>query len=126
MGEAGWGCPGADQQFRGCKWSAQAGLVLQLPIHGSSQGRCAGGGGASAAGGGGGGGAEESVPVHLFRSWALQLQLEGRRQAARGVQRCDWAAYGFQLVGGAAGVSLGDAGTVVGQVVGCLLCVWTL
>lgn len=33
MGEAGWGCPGAAQQYRGCKWTARAGLVLQLPDH---------------------------------------------------------------------------------------------
>ncbi len=33
IGEAGWGCAGAGQAFRGCKWAARAGVVLRMPDH---------------------------------------------------------------------------------------------
>lgn len=33
VGEAGWGCEGAAEQYRGCRWTARAGLVLRLPDH---------------------------------------------------------------------------------------------
>ena len=99
VGEAGWGCPGAAQQFRSCKWSARAGLVLQLPDHGwlvAANQRALRAGEQLPAVGRSSGGVVE-VPVYLFRSWAAQLSAVEQQKAVRGLGRCDWAAYGFHL-----------------------------
>ncbi|PSC76824.1 hypothetical protein C2E20_0918 [Micractinium conductrix] len=96
VGEAGWGCGEATLQLRGCKWTARAGLVLSMPDHATL----------AAAGGAGGAGAaasqqqqqqQQPVPVFLFRGWAMQL--EGQQQAVKGVEKLDWPAFGFSLVG---------------------------
>jgi hypothetical protein len=36
-------------------------------------------------------------PFYLFRNWAAQLDAAEHQEAVRGLGRCDWAAYGFQL-----------------------------
>lgn len=113
VGEAGWGCAGAAQAFRGCKWTAHAGLVLQLPDHAAQQahqaqaaaapGAGSAGTGGSAVGSDGGGGAAEGparglpppTPVFVFRSWAMQL--EEHAPALKGLSMTDWPAYGFLL-----------------------------
>ena len=99
VGEAGWGCPGAAQQFRSCKWSARAGLVLQLPDHRwlEAANQHAVRAGAQLPAGGRASGGVMEVPVYLFRSWTAQLDAGEQQRAVQGLGRCDWAAHGFQL-----------------------------
>lgn len=97
VGEAGWGCPGAAQSFRGCRWTARAGLVLRLPDHARLRQL-----GLTLSGGGGGGGEGDrsgpaALPLVLFRGWGLQLEGQGR--ALKGLSKADWPNFGFALMG---------------------------
>lgn len=120
VGEAGWGCEGAAEQFRGCRWVARAGLVLELPDHGSPAAAATAAIHAAAAVAATAGAAlQEShhdaglpgraapqpaaasgqrlavTPVFVFRNYAAQL--EQLQQVERGLLRCNWAGYGLQL-----------------------------
>lgn len=123
VGEAGWGCAGAAQQYRGCKWTARAGLVLSVPDHArlkaaasaqrqrqrEEQGDEDGGGcsGGAAGAAGGASGDANAVPtgpaqltVYAFHSWGMQLAGQGR--AVAGLSKVDWSASGFAAVDGGA------------------------
>lgn len=163
VGEAGWGCATPDQAFRGCKWTAQAGVVLRMPDHARLAAAAAAARAAdplavpavdATRDAGGAAGTAPAVqpaadvavgcssaasgerrahpcafpppqppdqhvphqppsgttPVFVFRSW--RMQLAGQAAVLRGVQRCDWQEYGFQLeraeagTGGSRGVQL--------------------
>ncbi|KAL4425289.1 hypothetical protein ABPG75_009305 [Micractinium tetrahymenae] len=148
VGEAGWGCAGAAQTFRACKWAARAGIVLRMPDHAqlaaaaaaarepappavlvASAASAAGDdgtvlgvqGAAEVAGSSRGASAagqqpvqqgapaqrqprppeqqpqpaQGPTPVFLFRRWGMQF--EGQQAALKGVERCEWPEYGFQL-----------------------------
>lgn len=98
VGEAGWGCPGAAQQFRGCKWSARCGLVLRMPDHArlrqqagqaAQQAQHSGTGASGEAAGDRSG--PGRLPVYLFRSWGMQM--EGQAQALKGLSKVGTAAW---------------------------------
>ena len=114
VGEAGWGCTGAGQAFRGCKWSARAGIVLRMPDHARLADAAAAAGNAAAPAGQTAAAAgvasvpgqqsqlqaqqqqqQGTTPVCLVRCWGMQLG--GQQAALRGVQRCEWGEHGFQL-----------------------------
>lgn len=108
VGEAGWGCAAAVQQFRGVKWAARAGLVLQVPDHEALQAaaaaQAAAGQQASRAPDGGAqggyslaGGGTPPTPVCVFRSWELQLGPAQQQHVQRGLEKCAWGSYGFAL-----------------------------
>lgn len=91
VGAAGWGEEGAAEQYRGSKWTAHCGLVLNVADAAS----------AAAAAAAAAGEPEPLLPplppsaaVHLFRNYSVQLGgLEG---VMKGLRRTDWDAYGFR------------------------------
>lgn len=113
VGEAGLGCEAA--ALRGCRWTARAGVVLQLPNHAAQQdaagaqqaqqdgqqgeqGRPQDGGAVAAPAPAGGGAAGLApTPVYIFRDHALDLG--DLALASKGLTRCEWASFGFTLEG---------------------------
>ena len=98
VGEAGWGCPGAAQSFRGCRWTARAGLVLRLPDHARLRQQGQTGAAVTGASEGDRGG-PTVLPLCLFRSWGLQLEGQGQGRALKGLSKVDWPNFGFALMG---------------------------
>ncbi|GAB4812964.1 hypothetical protein N2152v2_000010 [Parachlorella kessleri] len=87
VGEAGWGCERAAEQYRGCKWTARAGVVLQLPDHERLPAPYEPPT------------AVDPTPVFLFRNYALLSEQPAAAQspALKGLGKCDWGEFGFQL-----------------------------